>query len=111
MIEYRYLSGCQDHVPYSIFLTFVILCIALGKYRLEACARKNGWVRLRQPMMLTENAFEFTIETMRPVPSKVALHISLTFETAQALEDGSPTKTLISKVGRYSTVGLSSRFT
>lgn len=44
-----------------------------------------------------ESAFQFTLETMRPSPSKVAPRISLTFETAQPLQDGSPTKTLISK--------------
>ena len=44
-----------------------------------------------------EHAFQFTLETMRPSPSKLTPHISLTFETAQPLEDGSPTKTLISK--------------
>lgn len=44
-----------------------------------------------------EGAFQFTLETMRPSPGKVTPRISLTFETAQPLEDGSPTKTLISK--------------
>lgn len=44
-----------------------------------------------------EKAFQFTMETMRPLPSKTFPRISLTFETAQPLEDGRQTKTVISK--------------
>ena len=42
-------------------------------------------------------AFQFTLETMRPSPSKATPGLNLTFETAQPLEDGSKTKTSISK--------------
>jgi hypothetical protein len=41
-------------------------------------------------------ALQFTLETMRPAPSRVKPSLNLTFETAQPLEDGSQTKTLIS---------------
>lgn len=41
-------------------------------------------------------ALQFTLETMRPVPGSAAPGINLTFETAQPLENGSQTKTLIS---------------
>lgn len=44
-----------------------------------------------------ERAFQFNLETMRPLPSRAFPKISLTFETAQPLEDGTQTKTLISK--------------
>jgi hypothetical protein len=42
-------------------------------------------------------AFQFTLETMRPSPGKATPGLNLTFETAQPLEDGSQTKTLISE--------------
>lgn len=44
-----------------------------------------------------EKAFQFTLETMRSLPSRASPKISLTFETAQPLEDGTQTKTLISR--------------
>lgn len=42
-------------------------------------------------------AFQFTLETMRPTPGKATPGLNVTFETAQPLEDGSQTKTLISE--------------
>jgi hypothetical protein len=39
---------------------------------------------------------KFALETMRPNPSKATPGMTVTFDTAQPLEDGTPTKTLMS---------------
>lgn len=44
-----------------------------------------------------EKTFQFVLETMRPAPSKTTPGLNIIFETAQPLEDGSQTKTSISK--------------
>lgn len=41
-------------------------------------------------------SLKFALDTMRAKPSRAAPKISLTFDTAQPLEDGTPTKTVIS---------------
>ena len=43
-----------------------------------------------------EDALKFVLDTMRSKPGKQASSLSLTFNTAKALDDGTPTKTLIS---------------
>lgn len=53
-----------------------------------------GWARLSDDS--DERTLKFALETMRPKPSRVKPSISLTFNTAKSLDDGTPTKTLIS---------------
>lgn len=69
-----------------------------ARERTAAGMRAQEWLGSAQT---TEDedarALQFTLETIRPSPSKTAPGIKLTFETAQPLEDGSQTKTLISE--------------
>ncbi|MFL6676561.1 MAG: T6SS immunity protein Tli4 family protein [Massilia sp.] len=53
-----------------------------------------GWARLSEEQ--DAKTLKFVLETMRPTPGKTTPGMHLTFETAQPLEDGSPTKTLMS---------------
>lgn len=66
--------------------------------RTVAGMRAQEWLGSAQT---TEDAdaikLQFTLETMRSMPSKTTPGLNLTFETAQPLEDGSQTKTSISK--------------
>lgn len=41
--------------------------------------------------------FQFTMETLRPLPGEATPRLNVTFETAQPLENGSSTKALISE--------------
>ena len=65
--------------------------------RTAAGMRAQEWLgSARTTEEADEQAFRFTLETMRPSPSRAAPSIDLTFETAQPLADGSQTKTLVS---------------
>ena len=76
-------------VPHTVFR---------AKEKTVAGMRAQEWLGSAQVTEdESERAFQFTIETMRPLPSKAFPRISLTFETAQPLEDGRQTKTVISK--------------
>jgi hypothetical protein len=50
-----------------------------------------GWTKLGQNA--DEKTFAFALETLRPAPGKATPHIHLELDTAQALEDGTQTKT------------------
>jgi hypothetical protein len=53
-----------------------------------------GWAKISDDP--DAKTLKFVMDTMRPKPSREAPGISLTFNTATALEDGTPTKTLLS---------------
>jgi hypothetical protein len=53
-----------------------------------------GWAKLTEEQDV--KTLKFTLETMRPKPAKAKPRITVTFDTAQPLEDGTPTKTLFS---------------
>lgn len=53
-----------------------------------------GWAKISDHS--DEKTLKFALETMRSKPSRVSPSISLTFNTAKSLEDGTPTKTLVS---------------
>ena len=53
-----------------------------------------GWAKVTEEQDV--KTLQFNLETMRARPGKSTPSLSITFETAQPLEDGRPTKTLIS---------------
>lgn len=53
-----------------------------------------GWAKVTEEQDV--KTLKFTLETMRPKPAKAAPRITVTFDTAQPLENGTPTKTLFS---------------
>lgn len=52
-----------------------------------------GWAKVTDEQDV--KALQFNLETMRPTPGKNSPRLTITFETAQPLEDGRPTKTMI----------------
>jgi hypothetical protein len=53
-----------------------------------------GWAKVSDEP--GQKTLKFALDTMRPKPSKATPSLRLTFDTAQPLEDGTPTQTLIS---------------
>jgi hypothetical protein len=53
-----------------------------------------GWAKLTDEQ--DAKTLKFTLETVRPSPGKATPSINLTFNTAKPLEDGSPSKTMMS---------------
>lgn len=53
-----------------------------------------GWAKVTEAQDV--KTLKFTLETIRPKPAKAAPRITVTFDTAQPLENGTPTKTLFS---------------
>ena len=97
----------DDHVPLlvrmsrpdSLLKIFDVRHTVLrARERTVAGMRAQEWLGAAQTSEdQGSTALQFTLETMRPIPSKATPGINLTFETAQPLEDGSQTKTLISE--------------
>jgi hypothetical protein len=54
-----------------------------------------GWAKVTDEP--EEKTLKFALDSMRAKPSRAAPSISLTFDTAQPLEDGTPTRTVISE--------------
>lgn len=87
------MSGPQSllrsfNVPYEVYRS---------KERTIGGMRGQEWLGSMQVAEEGNEAFQFVLETHRQKPGKSAPSFKLTFETAQPLEDGTQTKTMISQ--------------
>ena len=58
--------------------------------------RAQEWLGSAKISEEDEKTLQFNLETMRATPGKMTPSLTVSFETAQPLEDGRPTKTTIS---------------